>query len=262
MYFCTLASSSSGNCTAVWHNDTYILIDAGISMTRTEKALRSIGIEAGNVSAVLVTHEHTDHVSGLTRLCRRYGMQVYASGLTALVLRERELCPEKALRPVGEGESFRVGCFKISCFQTSHDTAQSVGYTVEAEGTKMALVTDLGYVSRTVEQAVCGAGAVILEANHDIDMLKSGPYPLYLKKRILGERGHLSNEAAARFAVTLAKSGVKSIVLAHLSRENNDERLALDTVNAALRGEGLKCSACVAPKDAPGRIFEVEACSV
>ncbi len=262
MYFCTLASSSSGNCTVVWHKDTYILIDAGISMTRTERALRSLGIDPRSVSAVLVTHEHTDHVSGLKRLCARYGMDVYASGLTALVMREHSLCPEGALRQVDTGESFRIGGFRISCFSTSHDTAQSVGYTVEADGTKLALVTDLGYVSPAVERSVCGAGAVILEANHDEEMLKRGPYPAYLKKRILSDRGHLSNEAAARFAVTLARSGAKKIVLAHLSRENNDASLALETVSSALRGAGLFCTACVAPKDEPGGIFEVEACSV
>jgi len=255
MEFCTIASGSSGNCTLVSEGNTHILIDAGISMRRTVSAIRSLGVEPDMLTGILVTHEHSDHICGLEVLSRRYAIPVFASRITADALLSRGLCAKSRLHPFSAGIPFELGGILIHSFRTPHDTPESVGYKLSSGGVSLAFATDLGFMPDSVLETVSDADAVILEANHDIDMLMSGNYPYYLKRRILGNGGHLSNETAAKCAVDIVKAGVSRIVLAHLSLENNRPDLALGVVSAALREAGVECHLSAAPRDIPGTRF-------
>ena len=224
----TLASGSSGNSLLVSGGGTHILIDAGISCRRIAAALNQLHIAPESLSAVLITHEHTDHVCGLATMVKKMTVPIYASAGTALQLIHRTGLPEERIHPFHAGADFFVGPLHCTSFSTPHDAADSVGYTVELEGEKMALATDLGHVTDTVRRAVLGSQLVVLESNHDIDWLNSGPYPYFLKQRILGDRGHLCNEAGAELAAQCVQAGAHTVILAHLSRENNTPARAYD----------------------------------
>ncbi len=256
MIFYTLASSSQGNCTLVCQNDCYILVDAGISLRRITGALKALGLSPEALSAVLVTHAHTDHVAGLPMLIRRFALPVFASQGTAQALRLR--CPELGghLHAFSSGTAFQVENFSVESFPTPHDAPDSVGYRLSDGRRRLAFVTDLGHVTRAVLDGAGGADAVVLEANHDEAMLLNGPYPYPLKRRILGERGHLSNFSSGELAAALARRGAGHIVLAHLSRENNTPERALQATGQALEAAGLfvgrDVNLSIAPKDEPG----------
>lgn len=237
---CTFASGSSGNCALIWHKNTYILLDAGISMRRTVNSLKKLGIEAGQINAVLITHEHSDHISGLQMLTKYFSVPVYASGGTARAIVRSGALPEGYISVFETGKAFCLGDMEILSFETPHDTAESVGFTLTAGNRKLAFTTDLGHISPEVEHAVAGADTVVLESNHDIGMLKAGSYPYMTKVRILGNRGHLSNDAGGEFAAKLAAAGTKRIMLAHLSRDNNTPELAFSTVSGKMRRNGIK----------------------
>ena len=224
----TLASGSSGNSLLVSGGNTHILIDAGISCRRITTALNELNITPSSLSAVLITHEHTDHVCGLATMVKKLSVPIYASAGTAYQLSHRMGIPEDRLSPFAAGSAFDIGPLHCTSFSTPHDAADSVGYTVELDGEKMALATDLGYVTDTVRRAVLGSQLVVLESNHDEDWLRSGPYPYHLKQRILGGRGHLCNEAGAELAAQAVQAGAHTVILAHLSRENNTPARAYD----------------------------------
>ena len=223
-----LASGSSGNSLLVSGGDTHILIDAGISCRRITTALNQLNIDPTSLAAVLVTHEHTDHVCGLATMVKKLCIPIYASAGTAYQLSHRMGLSEERLHPFAAGDDFYIGPLHCTSFSTPHDAADSVGYTVELNGEKMALATDLGYVTDTVRRAVLGSQLVVLESNHDVDWLRSGPYPYHLKQRILGNRGHLCNEAGAELAAQAVQAGAHTVILAHLSRENNTPARAYD----------------------------------
>ncbi|NLV49713.1 MAG: MBL fold metallo-hydrolase [Clostridiales bacterium] len=258
--FCTFASGSSGNCALLWLGGTYILVDAGISMRRTFSALADLGITPDMLSAILITHDHSDHVGGLPMITKYCEVPVFSSGGTARALTASGKCRPGRIREVGSGEPFTVRGLQITSFQTPHDCAESTGYTV-TDGTKrLSVVTDLGVVTPGVRQAVLGSDAAIIEANHDVNMLKTGPYPYMLKVRILGPNGHLSNEAGGELAAELMTAGAVNIVLAHLSKENNTPETALAAVKGKLRAAGtgrgdLRLS--VAPPDRRSEVFEI-----
>ena len=262
----TLASGSSGNCLLVRGGDTAVLIDAGISCRRITAALNELNIDPASLSAVLVTHEHTDHVCGLATMVKKLPVPIYASIGTAYRLTHYTGLPEERLVPIPAGSSFDVGSLHCTSFSTSHDAADSVGYTVERNGCKLALATDLGCVTDTVRNAVLGSQAVVLESNHDVDWLRSGPYPYPLKQRILGDRGHLCNEAGADLALLAAKAGAKTILLAHLSHENNTPQRAYDVTCHRLSANGIDPERdvvlAVAPRSRPSPTYTVtkEAC--
>lgn len=245
----TLASSSSGNCILLQSGGTNLLLDAGISCRKITQRLKECGLTPGDLTGILVTHEHTDHVAGLPVLLRKRRIPVYASEGTcnALAFRQPEVAAHLMVVPAGS--YFELGGVTITSFPTSHDAAQSVGYTVSDAAHCAAVVTDLGEVTDYVEQVVSGSELVLLESNHDVDMVRSGPYPRHLQERILGKRGHLCNEAAAEFALRLAQKGTHRFVLSHLSRDNNTPELARTAVRSALEREGLDCQVCVAPRD-------------
>ena len=215
--------------------DTHILIDAGLSLRRLEAALRQAGLSVQDIGGVLITHEHSDHVSGLAMLSKHCGVPIYAPHTVANRLRGAYPQTEEYLRIIRVGEDFPLGMMKVRCFHTPHDTDESVGYRVECDGV-FALATDMGHVTKEVESNLLGADTVLVESNHDKEMLCAGRYPVYLKRRILSDHGHLSNEDCAALVRRLAEKGTRRFILGHLSRENNTPELALASSRRALAG--------------------------
>ena len=256
----SFASGSSGNCTLVSGGDKYILVDAGISLRRIKSCLSLRGLELSDISAVLLTHEHTDHVCALAMLEKYTEIPFITSGGTARSLMAKGKLSGKNFEIIEAGETLDIEGLTVKSFNTSHDAAESFGYTFEYGCKKTAVVTDLGRVTEEVRSAVCGATAVLLEANHDVDMLRVGPYPWQLQQRILGPNGHLSNEDSGRFALELAQQGVQHILLAHLSKENNNPKVAYKTVADILIKGGVEPGSLkmnVAPADEMSCILEI-----
>lgn len=245
MEFYTLASSSSGNAALARHGDTAVLIDAGISARRIALSLAQLGLAPRSLRAVLITHAHSDHVSGLAVFGKKYGVPVFASRGTAQFL----ACPGDLLRPFDPGGAFSVGEFEVRSFRTSHDAAGSVDYRLDCASGSLGLLTDTGYVTDEAASALSGVDTLLLEANHDVETLENGPYPYHLKRRILGGQGHLSNEAAAEFALRCVMSGTRDILLAHLSAENNTPAMAEYAVARRLQAAGCSVRLGVAPRD-------------
>ncbi len=238
MRICSIASGSSGNCTYVGTEETHILVDAGISCRRIEQGLASIHQEAGKIDGILITHEHSDHISGLSVLARRYHIPVYLTGGTAdAILRgsSGSRIDPASFHEICEDESFRIGDLEILPFTIPHDAAQPVGYRMTDGRHSAAVATDMGKYNDYIVDHLTGLNAILLEANHDVNMLEVGPYPYPLKQRILGDRGHLSNENAGRLLCRILHDGLQTIFLGHLSKENNYERLAYETVCSEIR---------------------------
>ena len=238
------ASGSSGNCLLLSSGGSSILIDAGISMRRVTDGLNAAGHIWQDIGGVLITHEHSDHISGLSMILKHHPVPVYAPRTVANRLYGMLPGIESCLRVIPVGERFSVGTLRVLAFHTPHDTDESVGYRVEGEGI-FAHATDMGHVSDEVLNGLLGADTALIEANHDEQMLRYGPYPVYLKRRILSDHGHLSNADCAGLAARLADSGTRRIILGHLSKENNRPELALQTVCAALDGRNTEI--CCAP---------------
>ncbi len=238
------ASGSSGNCLLLEDRETLLLIDAGISRRRVAAALKTLGFELDQICGVLITHEHSDHISGLLNLVKDRELPVYAPHTVASRLLGALPGLQDHLRVIPVGERFRIGQVEVAAFHTSHDTDESVGYRIEGRGV-YAHATDTGCVTEEMRRWLPGADAVLLESNHDEEMLRYGSYPFYLKKRILSARGHLSNADCAAFARLLAESGTRQIILGHLSRENNTPQKAMEETAKAL--EGLETALYCAP---------------
>lgn len=251
MKIATFASGSSGNCTLVSAGSTHILIDAGISMKRIRTALAGFGLALGDLSGILITHSHSDHISGLAMLVKHTKLSIYAPHIVAGALCRAVAGVENCITEIVVGEPFALGQAVVTAFHTSHDTEQSVGYIIEAD-CRFGFCTDTGCVTEDMLRMLCASDAVLLEANHDVDMLRNGPYPFYLKKRILSDRGHLSNEDCGELAVRLARSGARAVILGHLSHENNTPQAARDAVWKALECAGFdpcgQIRLCVAPR--------------
>lgn len=257
----TLASGSSGNALVLSCGDVHLLVDAGISCRRIETGLRTLGLGLADLSAVLITHTHTDHVSGLRTLLRRTGISVYASGGAGRALTCSLPEVRGRLEILEECRPVSLGQVAVTAFSTCHDAPGACGFRFDTPDGGVGVLTDTGYVTEEAADVLPGVSLAVLEANHDVETLCSGPYPYYLKRRILGDEGHLSNEDAARFAVTLAEQGAEEIVLAHLSRENNTPAMARNAVEAALSATGLSPALSVAPRDAVGQAHVVREAS-
>ena len=241
LQFCPLFSGSSGNALYVGTDKTKILIDAGLSGAKITAEMDKIGVSPAELKAILVTHEHADHISGVGVLSRRYHLPVYASLGTWAAMSGKVGAIDPGCRISFEtGEDFSIGDLDIRPFPTPHDAADPVGYALSAAGSKVAIATDIGAVRDGWLREVEGADVLLLEANHDVDTLKASRYPYELKRRILSTRGHLSNDDAGKAAAELAKRGVRVIVLGHLSGENNFPELAYASVACALEESGLK----------------------
>lgn len=220
--FCPLFSSSRGNCTYLGCSDAGLLIDAGVSARSVVLALNQSGIDPSEIKAILVTHSHSDHVSSLKRLACTLKVPLIMSETTTATLADEGRLPEQARIIDADAGEISVGGMTIKSFRTAHDCPGSRGYTVEMpDGIKMAVCTDLGYVSEEVRSSLCGCQLVMLESNHDITMLQKGHYPPELKRRILSENGHLSNAACAAELPGLVRSGTTRLVLGHVSQDNN-----------------------------------------
>lgn len=243
----TLASGSSGNALVLSWDGGNILVDAGISCRRIRQGLQALGLGLSDLSSVCITHTHSDHISGLQTLLKYTDCPIYASAAAGRDLARRMVLPEDRLREA-EGTFFVKDC-AVTAFPTSHDAPGSRGYRFDTPDGGFGLLTDSGVVTPEAEAVLPGVALAVLEANHDVEALRSGPYPYYLKKRILGPAGHLRNEDAAAFAAALARAGAREIVLAHLSQENNTPAMALRAVEAALRAAGLSPRLSAAPRD-------------
>ncbi|MBE6772329.1 MAG: MBL fold metallo-hydrolase [Ruminococcaceae bacterium] len=237
--FCSLFSSSSGNSTYIGTSQGGILIDVGVSAKKTADALRNIGVEPDSIAAIFVTHEHSDHINGIRVFAERHGTKVYASHGTLAEMEDIGTITPKISADVIPWEGMEAGGMFIRPFKTPHDSRESTGYSiVTPDGKRLAVATDIGKVTDTVMNAIYGSDLVLLESNHDVGMLRNGPYPYFLKERILSNHGHLSNEACAETAVKLMQSGTTRFILGHLSKENNIPALAFETTRAAMKMAG------------------------
>ena len=257
MRICTLASSSSGNSCLVECGGTRLLIDAGLSRRRIKTALSELDLKLEDIDGILVTHCHIDHIKGLKMLIKYDEHPIFTSSQAALALCGELPEASPLIERFEQGQPFSIGNIKVLAFPTSHDSPGSSGFRLEGDGRALAFATDLGTVTDEVLDGVLGADAAVVEANHDLTLLRHGPYPWPLKKRILSEHGHLSNDDCGRLCAQLCRSGTRSFVLAHLSKENNTPSCALAAVSGALRDEGLEAEVTVAPGDWPGDIIEV-----
>ena len=237
MRFCSIASSSSGNCTYVGTESTHVLVDAGLSGKRIEQGLASLELSARDLSGILLTHEHADHIKGLGVLSRKYGIPIFTTGGTAdALLRSRSVgeIPPELIHEIAEDVPFTIGDMVIHAFGISHDAAQPVGFRLSDGQKSFGIATDLGRYSDYIIDNLRGLNGLLLEANHDVRMLETGRYPYPLKMRILGNRGHLSNDDAGDLLGKLLWDGMRAVLLGHLSKENNYEALAYETVRQAI----------------------------
>lgn len=233
MRMCSIASGSSGNCIYVGSDKTHLLVDAGISKKRIEEGLRELEIKGEELSGILITHEHSDHIQGLGVFSRKYEIPIYATQGTIEGIKSYSglgKMPDGLLNPIQIDKTFTLGDIQIDPFAISHDANEPSGYRCECGDKSAAVATDLGIYTDYIVEKLKGLDAVLLEANHDVHMLEVGAYPYYLKRRILGEKGHLSNELSGRLLCDILHDDLKYIVLGHLSKENNYSRLAYETV--------------------------------
>ena len=229
---CVLASSSAGNSVFVAGGRTRILIDAGLSKRETAARLAAIGEDIHKLDAILITHEHSDHVSGLPALARAIQKPAFVTHQTAPLIEWSGKVP--AVECFQAGASFQLGDIGVQSFTIPHDAADPVGYALTSEGIHIGVVTDLGYLPDSVKWHVAGSQLLLLESNHDIEMLKVGPYPWALKQRVLSRKGHLSNDAAGEYIGGELPKGVHTLVLGHLSENNNLPALVELTARQAL----------------------------
>ncbi len=260
--FCSLYSGSSGNSIFLSSGGTKLLIDAGLSAKRIIEALVSIGEDPCELSALLISHEHSDHIRGAGILSRKFNIPIYANENTWEAM-------SPALGPVSlanrlyfdTGTVFEIGDICVNAFSIPHDACDPVGYNFFAQDKKITVATDIGHISLELLENLEASDLLLLESNHDVEMLRVGPYPWHLKKRIAGERGHLSNEAAGEVVAHMAEKGTKRFLLGHLSRENNFPELAYQTVCNALYEKqvcvGADVTLEVALRDRVGRIIEL-----
>lgn len=233
MRMCSIASGSSGNCIYVGSDATHLLIDVGISGKRTEAGLQELGLSGRDLDGIFITHEHSDHISGLKVLARKYEIPLYATGGTIDAIRKTKNGGEidsELWVEVKEDQRFTLKDLTVYPMRISHDASQPVAYRISYGSQRVAVCTDLGEYNDYTVECLKGLDAILLEANHDVNMLQVGPYPYHLKQRILGKRGHLSNENSGRLLSRILHNGLKYISLGHLSQENNLPELAYEAV--------------------------------
>jgi len=245
---CVLATSSSGNCTFVGTSRTRLLVDAGLSRKETLLRLAAIGEDPTALNAILITHEHTDHVSGLVPLARQLKIPVYLTHLTAPAI------PWNGFEPVLErfqaGTRFTIGDIEVQSFTIPHDAADPVGYWLRSAGVKVAVAMDLGYIPDSVKYHLQGTHCMVLESNHDVEMLKVGPYPWAVKQRVMGRRGHLSNDIVSEFIRNDLDHSLNTLLLGHLSQHNNHPEIVRLVARQAIQRRALDIKLEVAE---PGR---------
>ncbi len=233
MRLCSIASGSSGNCIYAGSDSTHILVDVGISGKRTEAGLNELDISMRDIDGIFITHEHADHIAGLGVLSRKYEIPIYATNGTIEAIKQCSSVgkiPDDLFYPICADEKIIIKDLVCNPMRISHDAAEPVAYRISHGKKKVAIVTDLGNYNDYTVESLKGIDALLLEANHDVRMLQVGPYPYYLKQRILGDRGHLSNERAGQLLSCLLHDKLQAVVLGHLSKENNLPELAYEAV--------------------------------
>jgi phosphoribosyl 1,2-cyclic phosphodiesterase len=255
---CVLATSSSGNCTYIGGEHTRILIDAGLSKRETFARLQAIGVAPESLSAIIVTHEHSDHVAGLPVLARALKIPVYLSKLTAPTIDwgDWKEGTSPTVKEFQAGAIFYVGDMRIQSFTIPHDAIDPVGFMVETEGIRVSLAMDLGYIPENVRHHIRGSQLTVLESNHDLDMLKVGPYPWSLKQRVMSRKGHLSNDATADYILEDMALDAHTLVLGHLSEQNNHPEIVRLVANQALQRRGVNTRLIVTEPRKQGELFE------
>ncbi len=259
--FCSLYSGSSGNSLFVETPNTKILIDAGVSSKKIESALNGLEVDIHDIDAILVTHEHSDHIKGLPILAKKFGIPVYANRETwdamPNVAEKVELENQNCFKP---NEKFDIGDLKILPFQIPHDAAKPCGFNLFYENQKISIATDLGHMDYSLIKNLEESEFILLESNYDPNILKCSKYPYLLKQRIAGPNGHLSNEMAGKTISYLMKSGLTKVMLGHLSKENNFPELAYQTVIDELLSNNFdenKLSMSVASREKPSNVIEI-----
>ena len=263
---CSIASGSSGNCICVGSDDDHILVDAGISGKRIEKGLESIDLKASEMKGILVTHEHIDQIAGLGVMARRYGIPIYSTKGTIEAIKSVKSVgkiDEELFRVIEPGVEFCIGSLTMKPIHISHDAADPVAYKVKCGKHMVAVVTDLGTYDEKIGDELQCLDALLLEANHDVNMLQTGVYPYPLKQRILGDRGHLSNERSGQLLCELLHDNFGTVMLGHLSKENNYEELAYEAVRLEVTMGDNPYKAedfpmFVAKRDEPSRLVRIE----
>jgi phosphoribosyl 1,2-cyclic phosphodiesterase len=238
---CVLGSGSRGNSIYVSDGTTSILVDAGFSAREIDRRMRSQGLDPARLSAILVTHEHTDHVRGVERLVRRHRLPVYLTAGTHEEAASLHCLPE--IQPLACGAEVRINTLTVRPFSISHDARDPAGFTIGANGSRIGIATDLGHVTAMVREHLRGCRLLILEANHDPGMLMDGPYPWFLKQRIRSRTGHLSNQESCRLLADILHPDLEQVVLAHLSETNNTPAKALTEMSALLSGTTVRLTA-------------------
>lgn len=241
--FISLGSGSSGNCYYFAAGQTRFLIDAGVSFTQLRKLFQSLGLSLRNLDAVLVTHDHADHIKSVGAFSNDYHIPIYATREVHDGI-NRNYCVVKKVADelvglVEKGKTIQLGDFTVTPFAVPHDSADNVGFFIEAEGTNFCLITDAGSVTDEMKQYISKARHLVIEANHDVEMVQGGPYPPFLKERILSDTGHLNNRDCAMAIAENMSESLKNVWLCHLSEENNHPELARKTVESVLRGYGV-----------------------
>ncbi|HEY6340780.1 MAG TPA: MBL fold metallo-hydrolase [Bryobacteraceae bacterium] len=248
-----LASSSAGNAALVAGGDTRVLVDAGLSRKETFERLAVAGVAPESLSAILITHEHSDHVAGLPSLVKKLDIPVYISRLTAPAIAWGDSIPKLELFQAGT--CFPIGSLEVTSFTVPHDAVDPVGFSFEAEGVKISIATDLGYLPDSVRFQVRDSDVLLLEANHDIEMLKVGPYPWAVKQRVMGRMGHLSNDIACQFVRDELAARTSTLILGHLSEHNNHPEIVRIMAEQALDGRTLFTRLVIAEPRRPTEAF-------
>ena len=233
MNLVSITSGSSGNCIYVGSDNTHVLVDVGISGKRIEQGLNDIGISASELSGIMITHEHADHIQGLGVILRRYGIPIYATkGTIEGIFESKGIgeIPRELFTEIKADECFRVNDLTINPVKISHDAKEPVAYRIDNNNKSIGVCTDLGVYDDYIVDDFKGVNAILLEANHDVNMLQVGRYPYPLKRRILSDKGHLSNENSGKLLCELLHDDLSTILLGHLSEENNLAELAYETV--------------------------------
>ena len=246
--FCPLASGSKGNCLYLGTDTTKILIDAGIGIRRITSSLADIGVDITNIDAILITHEHTDHIRGLESLAAKYNIPILANSDTAKAIGPFERCMAR-FKIFSTGEPFEFGDLKIHPFSIHHDTLDPVAFTFGFDDLKLGVCTDLGFVSTLVKSHLSDCDYLYLESNHDPEMVYASARPAIYKQRVLGRQGHLSNQACAELLKDIAHKNLKQVYLAHLSSECNRPDKALKIAQTALLESGLAIPIHIAYQD-------------
>ncbi len=251
--FCVLASGSSGNCALLATDRTRILIDAGLSFKELTKRLASIGEQPGSIDAVLVTHEHCDHISGLVRIAKKTSAAIYLTHHTAPLIDWENAAPR--LERFQAGARLSIGDIEIDSFTIPHDAIDPVGYCLRAQGINVGVVTDLGYIPDSIKFHLRRSDVLLLESNHDLEILRVGSYPWAVKQRVMSRNGHLSNDAVDDYLSHEFDSSTATLILGHLSEHNNHPEIVRTVAQQALNRRGLATNLVIASQKQPTEVF-------